>query len=324
MPNNEIEFVRNNRIAEEVVLVDGPARSGKSMLGPILSSFARVEIERMEPFFDSFPLLYSFKKITKDAAISLLRREVDVRLYDSMVSRMINFRIRDRTSVFNSPNSFRYIKRMFLKDGDIVLDRIKKEKPIFQVMTHDNLQNLDLFLEAFGDGLRVIEMVRHPVDLVYSMNNRGYGNYLALNPRYWEIGIKGNGGDFPYYANGWIDKYLKYSPIDRVINRVKLNAKQVSDKYDSFPQSLKRQIFFISFEDFKNNTYKYLELIENFISSKVTKHTRKVLKKLKFPTQIDPEMRKNRMKLIKERASKECLQILDDLVEEYECKYFNH
>jgi len=38
------KFVRKNKIAKEVIFVDGAPRSGKSLLGPIISSFERVEI----------------------------------------------------------------------------------------------------------------------------------------------------------------------------------------------------------------------------------------------------------------------------------------
>jgi len=63
-------------------------------------------------------------------------------------------------------NSFRYFKRLFLKDGDTVEKKIEKEKPIFQLEVHEILQMIDLYFEAFGKGLRVIEMLRHPQRLM--------------------------------------------------------------------------------------------------------------------------------------------------------------
>lgn len=319
----EIEFIRNNRIANEVVLIDGPPRAGKSMLGPVLGSFERVEIERMEPFFDSLPVLYNFNKITKDAAVTLIRREIDVRLYDSMISRMINFRFKDRTSPFYTKNVFKYIKRMFLKDGDSVLERIKKEKPVFQVMTHDMLQILDLYLEAFGDGLRVIEMVRHPVDLVYSNHNRGLGTDLGKNPRFWQLAIKSDEDDIPYYAFGWESEFLKETPINRVIKIVYRLSKQVRNEYDKLPESTKKQVILIPYEKFVISPYKYIEEIENFIAIKRTASTAKILRKLKLPNRINLTKRESKLKFIEGSASKECLQILCDLSVEYENRYLD-
>ena len=146
---NNIEFVRNNIIAKEVVLIDGAPRSAKSLLGQIIGSFHRVEIERMEPFIESIPILFHYNKISQDAATVLLKREVDIKLYDSMISRNTNFRFADRTSIFKDTNTFKYLKRLFKNEGKDVLNRIHQKKPIFQLMTHDMLQKSDIFFNIY-------------------------------------------------------------------------------------------------------------------------------------------------------------------------------
>ena len=196
--------------------------------------------------------------------------------------------------------------------------------PIFQVQTHDMLQKIDLYLEAFGDGLRVIEMVRHPVDLVYSMDSHGYGTDIGVNPRAWELAIKYKAEHVPYYAFEWIDEFLNETPINRVIKIVERLTKQMMKKYKSFSKDQKNQVLFIPFEGFAESPDKYLDLISRFINSKTTKKTKKTLKRQNVPRKIDIKEREKKLNLIKEKASKECLQILDDLVEEYECKYLNH
>ena len=318
-----IEFVRNNRIVQELVLVDGLPRTGKSMLGPILSSFNRVEIERMEPILESIPLLYSFNKISKDAAVALLIREIDMKLHDSMISRNTNFRVGDHTGVFNNLNFIKYFKRLFSKEGDIVLERIKRERPIFQVQTHDMLQRIDLYLEAFGTGLSVIEMVRHPVDLVYSLDTRGHGSKIGVNPRLWQLAIRSKNGDIPYYASGWIDEYVKLSPIDRLINMAQCFNEEGLGKYESLSQPVRKQILFVPFEKFAVSPFQYMELISRLIGSKTTKQTEKALKRQMVPRQINLKEREKKLKSIKKRASREYLRILDSLSNEYESKYLN-
>ena len=158
---------------EKVVVVDGITRTGKSMLGPILGSFEGVEIERIEPILEKIAQMYHFKKITKDAAIALLRIEIQMMLYDSMISRKINFRWWDHTSIFKNVNTLQYIRRMFMPEGDVVVRRIKQEKPVFQVQQHDVLGISDIYFESFGERLRILEMIRHPVDLVHDQFIRG-------------------------------------------------------------------------------------------------------------------------------------------------------
>ena len=317
----DIEFVRNSRIVSELTLVDGLLRSGKSAVGPILGSFDRVEIIRSEPLLETIPLFYHLDKIAKDAAIALLRREIDIRLYNSMISRNTNFRIGDFTGVFNNTNTFKYLKRLFLKDGDIVVERIKKERPIFQAEVHDMLQFIDLYFEAFGKGLRVIEMVRHPLELLHEKNVIRYAAFLEKNSRGWQLNIKNKKGHIPYYALGWADEFVNESPLNRAIKIVHRLTKQMISKYESLSSSQKHQVLFIPFEKFATFPHKYLDLISNFIGSEVTGKTKQALKKQKVPRVIDPKVKENKMKLIKEKISKECLGILDDLINTYEQKY---
>ena len=45
---SNLNISRRNRLDGTVVIVDGIGRTGKGMIGTILSSFSRVEIERLE------------------------------------------------------------------------------------------------------------------------------------------------------------------------------------------------------------------------------------------------------------------------------------
>jgi hypothetical protein len=319
----QIQFVRHNRIANKILLIDGAPRSGKSLLGQIISSFERVEIERMEPFIESLPVLYSFNKLSKDAAVTLLRGEVDMKLYDSMISRNINFRFSDRTAVFNGVNTIEYFKRLFKNDGNNVLHRIKKERPIFQMQTHDILQKSDLFFDAFGDSLRIVEMVRHPLDLITSMYLKGYGSDIGINPLTWELSIKTKEHNVPYYAFGWVEEYIKSTPMDRVIKIVQHLTNQAKEKYNSFSPSKKTNIFFVVFEEFVTKPDKYINRLAKFVGTSKTKRTNKTIKKQKIPRVIDSNKQKVKYYTIKEKASSECLSILHDLVNEYEHNYLN-
>ena len=55
MIQNEPELYRQLYYTQPIVLVDGITRTGKSMLGPILTSFQRVELERMEMILELIP-----------------------------------------------------------------------------------------------------------------------------------------------------------------------------------------------------------------------------------------------------------------------------
>lgn len=316
---NKIKFVRKNIIANKVVLIDGAPRSAKSLLGQIIGSFERVEIERMDPLFESLAMFYSFKKISKDAATSLLRREIDIKLYESMISRNTNFKVSDRTSIFKSLNPMKYIIRIFEKEGQNVLKRVEKEKPIFQIMTHDTLQKSELFFDVFEDKLKIIEMVRHPIDLVSSMKTHGYGSGIGKNPLLWEFAINDN---VPYYAFGWIQEYLECSEIDRIIKIVFNLTKEVEKKYSEMEDSRRNQVLFIPFEAFVTEPNKYLTQLTNFLGTRVTKKTKKAMIRQRIPRVINIEERSKKYENIKNEASPIYMSILDNLIKNYEKENF--
>ena len=323
MGTKNIELIKDKKIVSELILIDGTHRSGKSMIGPILASFDGVEIVRTEPIIEALPQLYKLKKIEKDAAVTLLQREIDMMLYNSMISRNINFRIKDRTGVWKNANTIEYFKRLFYKDGDVVLERIKSEKRIFQIEVHDILPVVDLYFETFGKGLRIIELVRHPIDLVHTQDGPSFSTCLQSNPRYWRLTFKSKNKAVPYYAYGWIDEFLDASPVNRAIKIIQRFSNKMRIKHESLSEAQKSQVLIIPFERFAISPYKYLDLISNFIGKGITKNTHKVLKKEKVPREINPKERERKMKLIKEKASKECLDMLDKLIYEYEQKYLN-
>ena len=59
-------------------------------------------------------------KISKDAPNSLLNLLADLKLYDGMISREVNFRPSDLSSVFNSSKGKTYLKQLFQQDGEVI------------------------------------------------------------------------------------------------------------------------------------------------------------------------------------------------------------
>jgi len=234
-----------------VVFVDGISRSGKSLMGSILASFDRVEIERREAIFEYIGGLYRIGKLERDAAVTLLKTEADTFLYYSMIARNTNFRFSDHSSVWKDRNKLRYFKRLFTKDDPLTLNRrIARERPIFQTMTHDQLANFSLHREAFGEDFRMIQMIRHPVDLITSWERLEWGTRFGKDPLALTLTISYDGEELPYYALGWEEEYLSASPLGRVIGMVRRLWDENMDTYRSLPPEHKGQVLVIPFEDF--------------------------------------------------------------------------
>ena len=333
------KFIRHLHIAEKIIFVDGLWGTGKSILGPVLGSFRNVEKQRLEHIYEYLCTLYNFKKIDSDAAVTLMRLYADLALFNSMISREVNLRITDDSGLLNNPNSLAYIIRLFYKDGDVVLERIKHDKPIVQIMTHQVLPVIDLAFKAYGDRLRIVEMVRHPLYLIEHWFN--YIERCGQDPREFTLWIDFNSNAIPWFARGWEEKYVQMKTMDKVIYSINWLTKRIDETYRRVSKKEQEQILLIPFEKFVTDPWPYMEELERVIGSEMTASSQKVLKRQKCPRRSlnagrghkhygwkkedkntnDADDYKRRKKIVESRASSEAIELLKELSNDYEKKY---
>ena len=304
------------------LVIDGIAWSGKGLIGPILGSFARVEIMKEGGFTQFFSVLHDLGKITRDAAVVLMKTEADSLLVDSLIGRNTNFRVKDSSSVWHNPNPWRYFRRVLLEDKIPLHNRIKNDRPIFQWQTHGQLANFELYYEAFGERLRMVEMIRHPVDLIGKWMRRGYGELFGVNPLQMTLCVRYQERDVPYLALGWEDIYLSASPVERAIRMIESQWNHNYNTYKSIPETMKEQILIVTFEDFVQHPKPYLSSLEQFTKSYRTRHTSRILRRANCPRILHGrqslDARESRKKSFEQQVSKEARYILSRLIDEYE------
>ena len=135
LENVTSSFSRNVDFGNKILLIDGLARSGKSMLGPICSSFKDIEIERVEEYIEYIGTLNRMGKMSEDAALAFLRQKTDMCLYNSMIGRDTNFRRTDHSSAWRSSKVKEYFKRLRKPEGASIVQEIRDKEIIFQNQT---------------------------------------------------------------------------------------------------------------------------------------------------------------------------------------------
>ena len=315
----KVEFIKQEFLFDKIVFIDGLGLSGKFLFGPILSTYQRVELHRTDPIYDYVGALYHFGKISLEGAVTLLQYATDEYLYNGMIGRNVNFRPTDYSSIERGMNYARYYKRvMDPTEGDEIVKKILKEKPIFQNLTHDLLGFCTPHFEAFGKKLHILEVVRHPFNLVDRWMAGGWGeNRYNSDPSSFVLAIKGKDGAVPYFARAIKDRYSRLSPIDRVINDIYHITKQIDDGYRSLPLVWKKQVLFVQFEDFVTNTKRNLKRIASFLKIKEGKHLNTVLKEERCPRKIDPSEHDKIWKRIKPHMSKDGRAKIEALIAMY-------
>lgn len=337
-----VKISREPYMAAQIVIVNGLAGCGKTMLVPIVGSLPRVELMRFNYHLETVCILCFLNKITEDAAVGMIRMQTDIDLYHGMMSRETNFRFSDLSSVWMNARPWRYLKRLFLAGNEAVMPRIKEERPILNLVNHHLLGVSDPLFKALGDRLTLIELVRHPLYMIkqwYTWMPRE-GN----DPRVFDVWIEYKGQAIPWMALGWEDLYLRSNWMDRTIYGIENQWRLGMKALKNMPDGDRRHVLIVPFEQFVLNPDPFMRQIEELLGTRADTATCRMMKKQNVPrkryaegiglkiyklygweppasnaTERD-EFAKRRA-FVASEATPKALKVWDQLCEEYESAY---
>lgn len=319
---NNIVFIRKNNLIREIVMVDAIGRSGKGMLAHVLSSFEWVEKQHNLDIFEWIGILWRSGKITKDAAVTLLRFEGDTRLYNAFISRDVNFRLTDDTGVFKNADPTKYFRRLFTDGGAEAVERCLAERAIMQTCIHDGIRNAELFFDAFGEKLKIIYITRDPVYLIYEWNKSDFGRRIGNDLREFQLTVRWGDGVVPYTAIGWEEEYLSLIPHDRVIALINYHFNLNMDCYVKLDKRMRAMVLMVNFEELVTDPMLTCNRIAGFLGTKTTPYTEEILRKERCPRIQNPEDRKEKIADIVKNASQKYVEIFHKLLERYESRFW--
>jgi hypothetical protein len=278
--------VRTSRIpflAEKIVFVDGQPGCGKTMLSALLPSFERVEILSYAYEIEYVCSLQYLGKIEPDAAVTMVRLLTDLRLYNLMMSRDVNFRPSDLSSVFRDPSAWRYLKRLWAPGDEHVPARIAQERPVLNFTTHGMTAFSEPILKGLEGRVVFIELVRHPLYMLkqQKLNMDNFAGRGSL--RDFSIYHNYNGQDVPYYVKGWEAEFLKANSMERAIRCISGLYKLTESRKATVLAPYRDAVLTIPFEHFVRAPELYIERIEALLGTRITGKTRKLMRKHRLP-----------------------------------------
>tara|TARA_B100000795_G_scaffold95352_1_gene69930 strand:+ start:3560 stop:4612 length:1053 start_codon:yes stop_codon:yes gene_type:complete len=335
--NNRAKVVRQEQLAEKIVIVDGQPGCGKTMLSPIIASMERVELLSYAFEIEFICRLFHLKKIESDAATALVRMLIDHKLYQTMMGRDTNFRYSDLSSVFQDSNPWRYFKRIFQKGDMEVPDRIKNERPILNITTHDLLSRSEPIISGLSEIALLVEVVRHPLYMVRQQQLNM--ERLVDNARDIDVNIEYKGKQLPYFAHGWEEQFLQANSMERAIYCIEKKTIETNEKRKIWKEKNQLSILTIPFEKFVIDPWPFIKEIEEKLVTKVGRRTNKIMKKQNVPRKVlsdapsfeiyercgwepptedseENELTKRR-RLVAKNSSKRALEVMDKLSQEY-------
>ena len=206
-------------LSPKLLLVDGLSRSGKMLIAKLVSPLQAVEYFQVAAAVDHIPIVWRLGQLDDDAAGAFLRLQLDYAIYDRVTGRNLNLRYDDSSSILKAPDYPRYAKRPLEPESPELYQRFNEEGRFPFFFTHEILPHIRLFFRVTDD-LRVIEVERHPVDLVISWLRRGWGERWGVDPLALIPTAEHAGRPVPWFAVEWADDYLDMRPIDRVISGI--------------------------------------------------------------------------------------------------------
>jgi len=123
-----LEFNRPNQISPTLLLLDGISGTGKTMVSSLLDSLEGTTAPIFDYTFEQLLIMRNFEKISTETFQTVLSLHLDQRLYDNSISREVNLRIKDLSSILRSPKKWTYLRNLFLNDAKFNFENTRNHK----------------------------------------------------------------------------------------------------------------------------------------------------------------------------------------------------
>jgi len=235
--------------------------------------------------------------------------------YNLQLSRNVNFRGEDQTGIYNYKDPDVYINRLSLNEGDEIIEFILSNNIHIPFQTHDLMVNLDV-LNCMDLDYKMIELLRNPIDNLYSWWIKGLGERFSNDIREFTLPVEYKGFSFPWYCHGYEEEVIDLNPYERCI---KIGINLIERSIDQYKNSKnKDKIIIILFEDMVQNPNYQLNRIEDFLGLQTTKYTNKFISEAKCPRVLNPKDRNDKLSIFKENVSPDLFENLVSLTNSYE------
>ena len=225
--------ILKNKCINDVVFIDGLTRSGKFYLGKLISGINGLEYFIHSSEVERIIAINKSGTLSDSDASALIVVAMNESIYNMAIGRNLNMRHDDGSSVLNSFEKELYINRQSEGvAGEASIKQIINQERSSVFILHQSLQSVDM-VKAAAPHSKIINIRRHPVDLVYSWIKKGWGHRFVNDPLSFDLVFQHNGNTVPYFAIEWADEYLAGNEYDRVVKSIVYITEEESRVIDS-------------------------------------------------------------------------------------------
>lgn len=312
-------------LSKRLLFIDGVTRSGKSMIGPVVSSFTKTYPMQFQTILDNLMPIYKQKSIRHDVLTSMLNFYFNQNIYNLNISRQINLRKNDLNSLVNDKNYKEYLQNLNIKDGDYIIEKIKKKNHTLVYQTHDLLSMVHE-LNKLNYPYKLIYVYRNPIDNIFSffkryqlrLSSKSNDVYNIDNPRIFQMMIKTNNKLLPYYTRNYEKNFLKLNFLEKVVFYYLFSIKNSIKSYKKLSKIQKKKILLIQYDSFAQNVNFEIKKLTKFLNVKETTHTKKILKINNLPRKIGKNDRDYKLDIIKKNINSDLYKEVLKIIKKYE------
>ena len=309
---------RPELITDKILYLDGLSRSGKFLLGKIVSNLRSIEYFQYEPILEHLPILNYLNIMSDIDAIAYFRLSLNMFVYNRSIGRNMNLRPDDGSCLRNS-SEYKFLNdRMFKPDGLEALQVFNAEEKYSAFLIHECLPHIEFLINATPH-MKMINIQRHPVDTAFSWCKKKWGERFGVDPLVFAPTVDFNEGSAPWFAEDWQEKYLTSLPVDRVINSI--CALHQLEKNASFLPSLLENVLFISYEYLVFTPYDVICQMSDFLDAEPFPNMEEILLREGCFRPLDAEERRKKFLVLGETASPDSIKKLIDISREYEAAW---
>jgi len=271
-----MQTIRNS-YPNDIIFVDGFAKSGKIILERVLEYFDTVENHSEIDILEALLEYHSLGMIKIECLQNLFKLILDRECYNLNISRCLNTRFRDDSSIFHNPKLLMYIRRLF-KDRKIAEYNIYKGESTLNIAMHGAITNSKFLLDTFKNRAKIISIIRHPFDIVSGIESYGYYDRITNSPSNTTTLINHKNIIMPYFAVNWDTDYEKIDDIERTLRWYYESMKSDLEVYKSLNEDYRKNILIVDFDVLTTNPICICEKLSKFIRKP---YSMRVLNKLR-------------------------------------------
>lgn len=282
-----MKFLRKNQnICNNIVIIDGFSKSGKSMIASIFGYLNKCEQWQLDYRYEYIAALDSLNKISRDASETMINMWADNHIYDLTIGRNVNVRKTDVSSPYYDMLEKKFEERLSKQDGDNIVEEIKQLDPILPIHVHHTIGFSDLLLKGFANKLKLYTVsIRNPYKLINFFFEEQWPKRLCKDPRSFKLCIENSNGNIaPFYiSEEYTNIFQSANDIEKSILTVFIFHKKMFNMIDNADKETKSKIMLIPFDSFIVNPGMYIDKICEKLDTYRVKDFDKIMKRENLP-----------------------------------------